>query len=417
MNYFREKMPELNIPDLSIIMIWLIFFIGLFLRGVVFVSPHMEGDERIYSTLVEQLNSGHGYTLLGSSLLEKGAIVNEQYNTKLFHHPPGGIALFWLFGKIFGKSGYGLVQLFSYAVFFCSMISLGKFFCRSSSKIGLITVASLSAFNPIMTHVTTHYWLDGPLLAFSSLSLAVFLQALDKRNAVMILVAGLIFAYACLIKQTAFFIVPGALLLAWFVLGKNDRTNFLRYVLYFLIPAVIVHIPWIVWRYTLGLPFLGSAGKPLKALIDSNQYIYFVTVVRSPWIYLTLLPRIIWTLIPSLVLYLIVWKDSKIRILGSFFIIWIVFILGVHITLGYAGYSKLLRYVILITPATIILFSLLLDDIVQKLHDNFFTGPTRGAVMRMLFISGVAVLMEIATGVKSSIYFLSAIITPIIGTN
>ena len=73
--------------DTSWKIIVLLFFLGLYMRLVVFLEPHYEGDELIYMALVDQLDQGKGYTLLGSPLLEKGIVSKKQYSGKLFHHP------------------------------------------------------------------------------------------------------------------------------------------------------------------------------------------------------------------------------------------------------------------------------------------------------------------------------------------
>ncbi|HTM57520.1 MAG TPA: hypothetical protein VL123_03820, partial [Candidatus Udaeobacter sp.] len=65
----------------------LIFAVGLACRIAAFSVPHDEGDEIVYHVLVQQLESGHGYTLAGTPLIGNGWPA-DQYGHALFFHPP-----------------------------------------------------------------------------------------------------------------------------------------------------------------------------------------------------------------------------------------------------------------------------------------------------------------------------------------
>ncbi len=415
-------MPKLKVHYLDILLsmrfklVVIIFLIGLCLRLVVFIGPHTEGDELIYMTLVEQLNSGKGYTLQGSPLLEQGVIDKTQYNHPLFFHPPGGIALYWLFRRLFGLIGYPLVQILSYIIFFWSMILLAKAVKLSSSNIGLALVAGLSAFNPIMSHVTTKIWLDGPLLAFTTLAVAVYAWAIEHDKHFFALIAGVLLGYASLIKITAFLVIPGVALMTWIVLGTTGRVHIYRFLMALLIPAIIIQLPWEIWQWiVLGSPFPSWAGRPSESLIHTNKYIFYLTVVRSPWIYLTLTPRIVWTLLPSCFLYFLFWGHKSIRQMGLPLAIWILTVIFAHIMLGFMGYSKLVRYIILITPASIMLFSLLMVEATEYLRSEEITSIKKTLVKIVCGVSVVAFFMEIAAGIYAVSVFYNDLIVPIIG--
>lgn len=202
-----------------------LFLSGLCLRSIVFIGNHEEGDELIYMNLVAQLDQGYGYTLHKSALIEQGIIDRSQYDQPLFFHPPGGIVLDWLFYDIFGIRGFPLVQLLSYALFFWSMMVLAGSLGVLSGNVGMATTAALSAFSPIMAHVTTKFWLDGPLLAFTTLAMALFSWALVQKRTGWKLVAGLVLGFASLIKVVALLVVPGAILVGWHALKKKQTQD------------------------------------------------------------------------------------------------------------------------------------------------------------------------------------------------
>lgn len=398
------------------ILVIVLFLLGLSQRLAVFNGPHDEGDEFIYGALVEQLEKGNGYTLQGTPLLEYGLVDKEQYGKKLFFHPPGGIGLFWLSSRLLGPKGLPFVQVFSYALFFWSMVFLTHLLGLSSSKIGLFIAAGLCAFNPIMAHVSTHYWLDGPLLGFSALSAAIFIWAVMRKNLIWACMAGVILGYASLIKITAFLAAPGLIILSWPLLEKPRANAFLGLAACLVMPALIVQLPWEIWQWIeFGTPFPGWAGKPSKSLIESNRYVHYLTVVRSPWIYLTMLPRIAWTIVPAAVLYVFTSGNKTVRWLGLALLVWIFTVLSFHIILGFQGYSKVIRYVILIVPPAVLLFSMVFSEAVRRFGADETGAVGKAAYAFLIIVSALAFIMEIAAGIKSSILYGNDLIVPLLG--
>ena len=172
------------------------------------------------------------------------------------------------------------------------------------------------------------YWV------FSTLASAVFIWAVKRESALLAIISGLLLGYASLIKLTAFLIFPGITALAWLLC--TDKKKFLRFVPYLIVPAILVQTPWEVYQWIkVGTPFPGWAGKPCDSLIESNNYVKYLTVIRSHWIYLSLLPRIMCTFIPSIFLYIFLWKNKSLRRQGACLFMWIfvVIIFSCHISL------------------------------------------------------------------------------------
>lgn len=387
-------------------LIFILFFIGLALRSVVFLGNHQEGDERIYVTLVEQLESGLGYSLQGSSLLNDPIIDYAGYDKPLFFHPPGGTALNWLFFKLFGYAGFPLVQIFAYTLFFWSMMLLARSLKLSPSSIGFALTAALAAFSPIMAHVTTKFWLDGPLLAFTTFSFALYIRGVVNDRLLAVFLAGIVLGYASLIKLTAFLVIPAILVMTWPLISRPTKRVFFRFGALLIIPAILVQLPWEIFQWQImGSPFPGWAGKPSETLIAINPYIHFVTIVNSPWVYLTMTPRIIFTLVPASLLYLLIWKQSSRKLTGMSLLIWISSIILFHVALGYIGYSKVIRYVILITPATILFFSMTMDEGIDILRNSDTGLPKYRVLATVLVIAAVAFILEIFSGIFASMSF------------
>ncbi len=377
-----------------------VFSVAVVVRLGIFTEVHSEGDERIYMALVDQLENGRGYTLRGHPIFNEPWLIRELYDRPLFHHPPGGIGFFWLLYHWFGDKGLGLAQILAFSVFFWSMVGLGRLVLNTWTPLSAFVLSGLAAFNPIISLVYTHYWLDGPQIAFASAGCTLFLLAVIRGRVLWSVLAGEMLGWACLTKLNAVLIFPGMLLLALAVTRERPiRRLILPATITFLIVAALI-APWLFLQWIhYGELFPFWAGKPVPELLAANRWVYFMTVVRTPWSYFRLLPQTVWTIVPSLLL--LVWLRSQqfVRITGLVLTLWIGLILFIHVGLGFIGYSKLLRYVILITPATILLFTLVSMEGLNRLRaDRNYRAFLSKA---LLTLAAIAFALEIAHGFQT----------------
>lgn len=416
-------------PARSVVVPALYFTLGLLCRLVVFTGGHTEGDELVYQALVLQLEYGFGYTLIGSPLMDRGWPA-DQYGKALFFHPPGGIALFWLLHRVIGDLAFPVAQVLVYALFFWSMMSLARGVFGRLEGLRLHAVALLAAFTPIMTHVVSRFWIDGPMLAFATLAAALYVRGLRERSRGGVVLAALVMGYASWIKTAALVMLPGLLALGAalprFAPGGSARdagggwgsrpaspraappeahedtaarASAPRLALAFALIAIAVQLPWELWQWrVVGNPFPAWAGKPSPELMANNQYVYALTVTRPPWMYLTLLPRAAWTLLPSIAGLALPRLDARARRIGLALLLWISVVLAVVIGLGAIGYSKLLRYAVLVTPATVLLCGLTAGEAWRRMRDPQATPRARrlATVLVGCLIAGLA--LEVAQG-------------------
>lgn len=403
--------------------VFAIFLIGLLCRLAVFTMRHLEGDELVYAALVRQLMNGHGYNLIGATILGNPMVgadwPADQYGRALFFHPPGGIGFFWLLAMPLGAKGFDLAQILSFAAFFWSMMALARAVIPTLRGTALYFVAALAAFTPIMAHVVTHWWLDGPMLALTTLAAALFARAVERGHAGRAVVAGLVMGAASWVKTAAFVALPGVLLLGWAVGAVGSRRTTLKLAAVFAAVALLVQLPWELWQWAVvGSPFPTWAGKPSATLIAQNDYVRWVTVTRSHWVYLTLMPRVVWTLVPSIACLLLLRPERRTARITWATLLWIAGVLAVVITLGASGYSKLLRYAVLVTPATVLLAGLAADTVFRQRAQ--LAGEPRPLsalqILTILLFFGVA--LEVGQGFKYSVLTPeTAVILPILGPN
>jgi len=364
----------------------------------------LEGDELVYMALTDQLVAGKGYTLRGHPLLSRPWIVREQYDRPLFFHPPGGIAFFLLMKRVAGTAGYALAQAVSFALFFWGVLLITWLITPTFNRIAFLATALLATSTPIMAHVMGRFWLDGPLLGFSTAATGIFLLGIKRRKTVLVCLAGLVFGYATLIKLTAFFALPGVLALGWVIAPNGQRRKAIEQSAAFVFIAFTIQFPWELWQWhVFGTAFPAWAGKPAAQLVQNNRFVHYVTVVRSPLIYVTLLPQVIWTLIPSLLLWIVELRQRETFRRGAALIAWIVVVLGANIVLACLGYSKLMRYAILVTPATVVLFGLVTSSVLEVLPNRPFFHRKNAMLISLLAVAIVGLSLEIMQGLKTSL--------------
>ncbi len=361
----------------------------------------LENDEKIFIALTEQLAAGKGYTLQGHPILQEPWISREQYDRPLFIHPPGGVALFWWSHEIAGDAGYALAQVSSFALFYWSSVLLGWLLLQPFDRIAVPTLALLAAVTPIMAHVAGRFWLDGPLLGFSSAAAALFLLGALRGKLLLVCLAGALLGVASLIKLTAFLVIPGVAALAWAIAKREQHRGLIRRGLLCVAIAGLIQLPWELWQWQA----VGSAwaGKPAGQLVRTNPYIHFVTVIRPPWVYLELLPQVLWTLVPSLVLWAMQWRSREIRRRGAALVCWIAVVCAAHVALGALGYGKLLRYVILVTPATIVLFALGVGGAVQAIREGKWLPGGKALTIAILLLAAIGLGLEVTQGLRTSL--------------
>ncbi|MDZ4289729.1 MAG: hypothetical protein U0984_17315, partial [Prosthecobacter sp.] len=366
----------------------------------------LESDERIYLALVDQYEAGRGHTLHGHPILDLPWISRNQYDKPVFFHPPGGIVYFWFCHYMVGDGGFALAEVLAFALFYFSVLSLAWEVFPHRNWVAMFVVAILAAITPIMAHVTGRLWLDGPLLGFTTAAAAVFVTGVRKSSIPQVGLAAMLAGYASMIKLTAVFALPGMVLLAWSITPPEQRRRLFTWGALLIAGVALFQLPWAIWQWKLlGSPLPLESGRPSEELLSTNAYVRYLTVDRSPWIYLTHLPQVIWTLVPALALWAVQWGNRMARERGLALIGWIAFVVGAQIALGFLGYSKLLRYVILVSPATVLLLGIAIDGAIAGVRERASEPEWRVAAISICGLLAVAGLaLEVTQGVRTSFY-------------
>jgi 4-amino-4-deoxy-L-arabinose transferase-like glycosyltransferase len=350
----------------STLLVGIVLSAGILARGVVFEGSHREGDEVLYRALMQQMRAGKGYTLRGHPVLSTGWFSREVYDKPVFpQHPPGGILLFLACDQLTPGSGASTAQILSFSLFCAGILLMGRALERGGRPTGAIFMAIASAFSPIAAHVAVKQWLDAPLLGFATLGSGFYLLGVRRRRWSLVLAGGAFLCYACWIKLTAIGMFPWLLILS-VVMENDDRARFAwRSMAVLVLSALAAVLPWQLWLSAHGMG-IGAAARPGLELLQTNRYVRFITLERSPLVYLTLTPLVLWTLWPSALLLALHGRRRTASRVQLGLAAWVAGTLLTYVCLGAIGYSKLLRYAILVTPGAILLFSSLAGDLLKR---------------------------------------------------
>ncbi len=387
--------------DVLILLFVVLAALGLFARRDVFRGRHLENDEQVYRALVVQLDRGAGYTLQGIAI-PADVLPPEMYAQKLFyHHPPGGVAYFWLMWRLAGPSGFALAQTLAFLAFLWGAMRLHRIAVPDASLTERALVATLAAFTPIAAHVATNHWLDGPLLAVVTIAAGVTLEALRDRDAKRALLAGALLGLASWIKLPGLLAVPGVLALAWALEAKRPNAAWWKTAALVLGVTLVVQAPWELWQWSaLGTPFPPNMGKPSADLLANNGYERMVTVDRPWWVYAKLLPTVLWSFVPAALALWFVRSGPASRRAALALFAWIVAIVLPHTILGAMGWPKLLRLVVLVTPATLLLAAFALRHAARNARGE--RGLEIGAISAFaVVVLGIA--LEVVQGVVTTL--------------
>jgi 4-amino-4-deoxy-L-arabinose transferase-like glycosyltransferase len=362
------------------------------LRTSIFELPHREGDERIYAALLEQIAAGRGYTLQGHPILDEDWMIRDQYDTRTFYHPPAGIAWMGLFASAFGARGLDLGQLAAFAAFFAGAWMLAKETLPRFTPAARWLVGSLAGATPIVAHVSIHRWLDGPQVGAVAIAAWLSARALRRGGTKAAMLAGAALGVAMLVKLNTAVAVGPILLVAWVAADERSFRERTLSCAWIAGVAALAVLPWIV----VAPPW---PGKPSPRLIAENPFVRHVTIERSPWAYLRLLPTTVWTLVPSLAVAALLPPRRRERAFVAAVVAWIAVVTAVAIGLGALGYSKLLRYVVLAAPATV----LLAGWATARIEEELLAASSRraGAVALALFLA-VGCALEVAHGFQTT---------------
>ena len=386
--------------------------VAILVRARTFSLPHLEGDERIYAALLEQIRAGKGYTLQGHAILSADWMIADQYGTPLFYHPPGALAWFALFVVPFGASGWEIATLAAFVVFVLATVALARELIGPLEGATLVTVVALASFTPIAAHVSMHRWLDAPLLAAAALAAWLLARAARAGTTAAAVVAGLACGAAMLVKMNAALAAPGLAAVAWAAAPDVSARAKAKTLATAGAVAALCVAPWLAaeWR-AFGTLLPGWAGRPSSRLVAENPFVHQVTAVRTPWVYLRLLPQTVWSLFPSLAILAAIRPEGRGARIAGALVLWITVVVAAHMVLGAIGYSKLLRYVVTITPATVVLAGMAAAQLVAS-----GTRLRRGVRVAAAVALAAGIALECAHGVQVMVRYPDrAWIRPLVG--
>lgn len=234
---------------------------------------HLEWDERVLTTLVEQGKTDFfAYTLQGTPLLRE--LTPENYDYPIFFHPPGFVAV----GRLLRFLPLPLVPVLMNLVTIALVFFVGR---RLYDDERALWAAFLVAVCPVTWFVSQKIWLDNMVICMAAATVAATIWAADRRQPAAYALAGATFGIAFLAKAIAPVILPAAIVV---VLLRDDRREMGKKVVAFLVPAALL-IGWWQWTLYAHNGRLSPSAFPTADMMARFPFVAEI-VARPPWFYL-----------------------------------------------------------------------------------------------------------------------------------
>jgi len=334
---------------------FLVFALAVTLRWQLAAYVLDEGDERVYTTLTENVLAGHAYSIQDSPYVTQGKLPISLYGRPVFFHPPFAIYLFALFVKLFGAAGYALAQIFCFALTYGALLACVQLLYPRLRGGFAYLVAPLAALTPILVNLNLHVWLDNVKVALFTSLFYVLLRAARSHNRAWWIAAAALALAATLTKLDALGAFPFAFLV---VLGvaENRRRTLLRLAA-ITAPCLLAALLWSLHADTLVHP----PSLPTAESRAMSPFTHHWTDEASlPGFALSFL-KIVGTFLPSVLLLFALRPRRDERRLPLLFSLWAGGLLLFYVGTSAFGYAKLLRYLCLAVPATVLLFAGVVD--------------------------------------------------------
>lgn len=251
-----------------------IILLCLSLKAMTWFFPRLESDERIYLALTANWIETGRYTIQGTGVIEFLNLPRSMYDKPLFHHPPLSAALLAPFVKVGNQNAAILGAWLGHALAVVGVAlvcwSWRRRSWRATNLLLWLPVLGV-ALDPLLAFCSRKLWPDNLAGGFVALSFGLLCVGLRARRAGPTLAAGIAVGLAMLGKLTAVFILPvGLLLIAISLSGDAVRRR--RFLVAFIVPAVLVVTPWLAVFYGHYGRLTPDWIRPTTELIAANPY-------------------------------------------------------------------------------------------------------------------------------------------------
>jgi hypothetical protein len=357
-------------------------------RSVIFGLPDEENDEMIFRALVESLSTGLGYTLRGHSLLSTNfAEIARTYDSPVFIHPPAGIFYFYAITKVFGLTRWALrfAQPLAFAVYYLAGLKALDFYMPDLERGARFLAAPLFAFTPVYAHTNLKVWLENPRLAFFMVHffcLAFYLRAPSRAKAILAVLTSLA---PVLTRVDSLAAYPFLYAFADSIFPRHRR-----FFWGLLLLNALAVVSWLL--YSSALQY--GPGRPPAELLEHNKFLRFFVVEFSSWNFAAHFFKLTASLLPAVVALL--GLSALGMISGSArprwtLALWALSQVALYAALGFFGYMKLQRFLILALPASVFLAVITASDLIRARKSL--------AVLALAAFLALGVFIEVGEGI------------------
>ncbi len=274
--------------DINLILLVIVLF-SLAFRIPAVSKPHKEADEIIYQTLADNVSKNPlNYSLQGTKLLK---ILPDEFAKPVYFRPPAFIYMLAIFRAIFGRGSEVMLSVLLGTLSVLLIFILGR---RLYGEKKALLAAFIFSFCPIMLFASSRILIDISLTSFVMATVLILLISVEKQKISWFIFSGLVFGFAVLNKEAAFFILPVCLYLI--LKEKIGAKNKIFFLLVFGITSFLVIFPWFYYLYNANGTIFVSAYKDSQGYLkkfpfmniaaNRHWYFYFLQVILLSPIYI-----------------------------------------------------------------------------------------------------------------------------------
>jgi len=334
-----------------------------------FFIAHKENDEQVYLTLAKRITCQHSrcflfdfkqYNLLGSTVLK--SLVDPEYHSPVFFHPPAFIMALSLAYRIGGEIGMKMVPILAYLLiaYIIYKIIILLEVAKKTAEYGLF----LSLCSPLLLFNSQKIWMDLFMCCMLIISFYFLLHFVKRKNIIMILLSGLFFFLSVFTKYWALVsFVPFTL----FLIVQLRRKS--------IVPLILFILPLLLLIVNIVFKIIPISSHPLLNSLFSTRhspypfieyvthrsfFYYFLSMfaINPVYLYIGFTTKDVFNCILN--------ERSFIRFVAVFLLCCILYFLVIFSIFGLSKAGFQTRYIVFIEPFLILLASLLIEKSKNK---------------------------------------------------
>lgn len=345
---------------------WLILAVALLLALCLKIpslfQPHLETDELVFLNLAANLADSGNYSLQSTPILPY--LSPAIYDKPFFQHPPLFVMLIAPLVTAISANSAVVVSWLGHLLALLAVFLLGRHTLGRENRLLLGIILAFAVFDPLLVFTSQKIWIDSLLGGITALAAALFLlgtaAGAPARQRQLLLAAGVATGLAILTKMPAILILV-VYAAAYLARHQFTDTRQLRvYLLFFLVPFLVIILPWFVKFYGYYGMLIPDWMAPDARLLETNRFVA-AAKRQPPYFYFSLL--LLLTPVILIPIYTVCRRGRHLDAASWTYVLWLLLVPTAMTVLALTGgHTFQGRYITMAAPPLYILLGITLKE-------------------------------------------------------